>query len=279
MTAPTRWTLSPTDSPFVAALRYLPAAFFGGYILLGAVSVLTLLPALVANPSLLAVVVLFGLVGGPLSLLYLWPILRDPDQRPTLSEFAWFADLRPARIVGAAVGGSVLVVGTLAAFGRAAQLTLVVVCLFVPLVAVNSFRNDGTVDPDAGTLTYRDHTVDVSLLRRVRTLPLGSVRLVVLRYHTRVGGGWKPRVFLVPERVADDVENVLRAGATATPETTARTPDRTAQALLAVVGAGFVVTGIAIAAVGGVPVGIRGYVAAVTAALGVVFFLGAYYVA
>ena len=143
MTAPTRWTLSPTDSPFVAALRYLPAAFFGGYILLGAVSVLTVLPALVANPSLLAVVVLLGLVGGPLCLLYPWPVLRDPNQRPTLGESAWFADLQPARVVGA----------------------------------------------------------------------------------------------------------------------------------------GFDVTAIAIATVGGVPVGVRGYVAAVTAALGVVFFLGAYYVA
>lgn len=31
---------------------------------------------------------MFVLVGGPLSLLYLWPMLSDPDQRPSAAEFA-----------------------------------------------------------------------------------------------------------------------------------------------------------------------------------------------
>jgi hypothetical protein len=277
--APTRWSLSPTDAAFVAALRYLPAAFFGGYVLLGTVAALSLVPALLANPVALAAVVLFALVGGPLSLLYLWPMLRDPDQRPAPDEGAWFADLKPTRIVAAALTGSVLVAATFVLFGRVAQLVLIVVCLLVPLVVVSFFRGEGAVDPGAGTLTYRGHTVDASLLRRVRTLRLGPVRLVVLRYHARVGGGWKPRVFLVPERVGADVEAVLRDGVVATPERDARTPDRAAQGLLVVVGAAFVLTGVAIATLGGVPLGIRGYVGAVAAALGALFVLGAYYIA
>ena len=279
MTAPTRWTLSPTDSPFVATLRYLPAAFFGGYIVLGTVVVLSLLPTLLANPLLLAVVIFFGLVGGPLSLLYLWPMIRDPDQRPNADDFAWFADLKPARLVVAALVGSVLVAGAFATLGRAAQVVLVVCCLFVPPVVVSFFNSDGCVNADTGTLSYRGHTVDVSSIQSVWTLTLGSVRLVVLRYHARIGGGWKPRVFLVPGEVADKIEAVLRGGATATPEASPREPDRVAQALLVVVGAGFVLTALGIATVGGVPVGIRGYVAAIIAALGGVFFLGAYYVA
>ena len=240
---------------------------------------LSLVPTLLASPPALAVVVLFGLVGGPLSVLYLWPMLRDPDQRPNPDEFAWFADLQPARIVVAALAGSVLVAGALTALGRAAQLVLVVGCLFVPLVTVSFFRSEGRVDPEDGTLTYSGYTVEVAHLQSVRTVTLGSVRLFVLRYRARVGGGWKPRVFLVPESVADDIESALRDGAAMTPETTARTPDRAAQALLVVVGVVFVVAAIGIASVSTVPVGIRGYVATVTAALGLVFVLGAYSVA
>jgi hypothetical protein len=206
-------------------------------------------------------------------------MLRDPDQRPNTDDFAWFADLQPGRLVLAALVGSVVVAGTLARLGRLAQLALVVCCLFVPVVVVSFFESDGSVDPHVGTLTYRDHTVDTALVSGVWTLPLGSVRLFVLRYHARVGGGWKPRVFVVPERVAGNVEGALRRGAAETPETEVRTPDRVAQAVLVAVGLAFVVTAVAIATVNAAPAGIRGYVAFVSAVLGLVFLLGAYYVA
>lgn len=279
MTAPIRWNLSPTDSRIVAALRYLPTAFFGGYLLLGVALALFALPELLSNPPILALVVLLALVGGPVSLLYLWPMIRDPEQRPDPGDFAWFADLQPARLVAAAIGGAVLVGTGLVLFGAWAQLVLVLGCLFVPAVVVAAFDADGEVDTQAETLTYREQTVDIDILNSVITWRLGSVRVFVLRYRARVGGGWKPRVLLVPKRVGDSVETALRQGVAADPDRQPREPDRTAQLLLGTVGLAFLATAAAIFALTDVPTGIRGYVAAITAGIGLLFVLGVRYIA
>jgi hypothetical protein len=83
------WELSPADVRFGWLLVYLPVAFLGGHVGLLLVTAVALVPAMLADPRLLALAALLVLVGGPFSLLYLWPMLRNPDQRPDPGRHGW----------------------------------------------------------------------------------------------------------------------------------------------------------------------------------------------
>ena len=83
-----QWRYDAADSWLLRVLAHGFVAGLGGTVLLAAVGVVLALPALVGSLGVgpLALVVLLALIGGPASLLYLWPMIRDPDQRPGMGE-------------------------------------------------------------------------------------------------------------------------------------------------------------------------------------------------
>ena len=99
---------------------------------------------LLAGPLLL-------LVGGPFSLLYLWPLLSDADQRPTISAFTWDEERIPwtkRSFVVAVVGGALLLMAVAAAgVSFDGIFALVVGAVFSPIV-VSLFTTDGSIDDD-----------------------------------------------------------------------------------------------------------------------------------
>lgn len=257
MTTAVHWNLSPTDLPRLGLVRYVLFVFYGAYLGPAVVGGLLGLPALLANPGLLALVVLLVLVGGPVSLLYLWPMIREPDQRPDADQFGWIATLDPAGVGLAILAGALAGLVTAATVGSTALYLLFVVGLF---------DAEGRIDADAGTLTVQERTVDTETLASVRPHRFGSVTVCRLSYVDGAGGVGRPYLFAVPAGVADDVLSALEDGVAAEADVTPRTPDPLARVVL-----------------GGVTVLFLGdagaVVALITGSLGFVFAVGAYYVA
>ncbi len=242
---PLSWDLSPVDFRTTSLLRYLPFVFLGGYAGVVLVAGGLALPGLLANPKLLAVAVLLALVGGPASLLYLWPMIRDPDQRTGLDPRGWYEGMRPAGVIAAAVTGTILLLAGSAVTANATYLLGIVLLFMCPLFVLSIVDGQGRLDPESGTLTYQESSADVTSIDRVRCFRVGSVTLVWLGYAAGTSGP-RPRLLTVPEDAADDVLAVLRAGANAPATVEPRDPDRVAQAVLVVFGFLFFVAAIGV---------------------------------
>jgi len=271
--APLTWDCSPADYRVTSLLRYLPFVFLGGYVGIGLVAGALALPGLLGSPELLALVALLALVGGPMSLLYLLPMLRDPDQRPDLDSRGWYEGISPVGVLLAAAAGTALTLAGAALTGGASHFLGVVVFLAIPVFLLGVVDGEGQVDPSDGTLTYRESTVDVTRIDGVRTWQVGSLVLVWLDYVPGTSGP-RPRLLSVPADVADDIVDALRAGARTNVDVEQRDPDRLAQATLAVTSLLFF--GVALGAyLSGVSADARPAIAFVTGGIGLAFLLAA----
>jgi hypothetical protein len=242
---PLTWDISPTDFRVTALLRYLPFVFFGGYVgILLIVGALTL-PGLLDNPELLALGIVLLLVGGPMSLLYLWPLIRDPDQRVGLDPRGWYEGMRPAGVLAAAAVGTVVMAAGSAVAGGATHFLGLFVFMILPFFALGIVDGEGRVDPEAGTLAVGEHDSDLDRIDGVRSWRVGAVVLVWLDYVAGTSGP-RPRLFAVPPEAADEILDVLQAGARADSDTEPRDPDRIAQATLVVMSLLFVAVAIGV---------------------------------
>jgi hypothetical protein len=210
------WSHGPADSAVARAFCYLQIGVLGGMALVfaGAVAGLYALTILSGNYRLLALLVLLTLVGGPASLLYLLPLIADPDQRPPIPE-EW-AEFRRLNIVGAAVAavlGAVVIIGAFAA----GPPVLWAAFLALPFVAFagRSLASDGAFDPRAGTLTYADREVDLDDVTGVNRTDVAGYAVVRLAHDAGLG---TPGLLVLPESVADAVVPALdRAAESADP--------------------------------------------------------------
>jgi hypothetical protein len=263
----TEWSYDAATSRSLRLLSHLPVAAFGGVFLPAAgASVAFVLadPGVLRSPFVL-LVALLALVGGPMSLLYLWPMLADPDQRPTRSAFSG-ADGSPftARSVGAAtLAGALAVVGLVAVgvpFG--VVYALVVTSVFSPiLVAVAT--TEGTLDD--GTLTINRREVPLDRVAGVRSIRVRGFVVLWLSYAPR-SGLFVPRLAVLPaDADVGAVRGALEAGIRADPELEA--PDRAVQAVSIGMGALFLASGAVAYVVVDEPV-VGRYVAAVVGGLG-----------
>lgn len=281
---PLTWDVSPTDYRATALVRYVPLVFVGTQAGILLVAGTAALPALVSNPAILALVVVLTLVGGPMSLLYLWPMIRDPDQRPPLDPGGWYQDLSLRGFLLAVASCTVLAVGMAILFGLSAVTrgllfpAYLIAFFAVPLLALSLVDNEGRLDPEEGTLTVEERTIDVTRLDRVRCWTVGSLTVVALGYVAGAGRP-KPRLFVVPATDAAALIETLRAGATADADVEPGDSDRIARAVLAALGSVSLLV-----AVGGLVVPDIGTQASlalayVTGLIGVVFLLAARYAA
>ncbi|WP_135806087.1 hypothetical protein [Halorussus marinus] len=252
------WRYDATRSRLLRVLAHGFVAGLGGALLLAAGTLLFALPALVTAISLgaLLFVALLVLVGGPVSLVYLWPMLADPDQRPSPGAFAGDATpWTPRSVAVAAVAGAVGLWGLAAAgVGFDALFAVVVALVFSP-VAVALFSTAGTVDLDggpAGAADPPDATGEVDLVCNGRRVPLAqvtrvrSVRVagptIYWASYARGTGAFVPRLLTVPPEAADAVGAALDAGV----ETPAESPTTDPAVRAVVSGAGLLFVGVAV---------------------------------
>ncbi|TKR25217.1 hypothetical protein [Natronomonas salsuginis] len=232
------WSIDASTSRPLRTVAHLSPAALGGALLLvlgaGLVFVVTNPTVLFSGPGL--VLLLLLVIGGPFSLAYLWPMLTDPEQRPSTAEFAGAEgfpfSVRSVSI--AAASGAVVILG-LVVVGVPFEVVywLVVVCVFSPiLVAMATTR--GELDGEG--LAINRTEVPLARLRRVRSARLGDHTVVWLSYVERTGL-FVPRLFVVPRSKREAVLDRLDAGVDADPAI--EPPDRAVQTVLLIGGALF----------------------------------------
>ncbi len=230
------WHVDAASSRALRAIAYVEVGLFGGGMVLvfAAMAFLGVTAALGGQYTYLAYVVLLALVGGPLSLFYLWPLLVDSDQRPPLSalfgneEMAerYAAAFSRGRLLTAVLGGALVLFAAILLDPRLAGALVVGSILLVPVAS--GVVSWGRVDPGEASLTHRDRTVALSRVERVRRFDLGGVSLCWLSYHSGSNEFTSPRFLAASPEAADAVERTLAA------VDAEYAPDRAVQAALGV---------------------------------------------
>lgn len=185
------WAYDASTSRLLWLLAHLPVVGIGGVVLTvaRALGVAVVLDPGQFDVGTLLLVGLLILIGGPFSLAYLWPMLTDPDQRPSVTEFEG-ADGFPftaCSVVSAAVLGAIGIVSLVALDVSVSALYWVIVALvFAPiLVAV---------------LTTRGQVRDSELVINATNVPLtrvtGIIRIEIV--HRRVDFVRDPEWCLAP---------------------------------------------------------------------------------
>ena len=265
------WSYDASTSRSLRIASHLLVAGVGGA---GLLVLGVIVAGVAANPAVLRTrtVLLFLLllvVGGPMSLAYLWPMLTDPDQRPSPSEFAG-AEGSPfsvRSVAAAAVSGAVAILALVAVGVPGGVIYLLVVgCVLSPIL-VSLATTHGRVED--GTVTINGTTVPETRLSAVRSVRIGGLVVVSLSYLRR-SGFFLPRLAVIPEPEADAVMAALRDGVGT--DRDSDPPDRAVQAVIVGSGVSFVaVAGLAYASIDDPAV--RLYVAAVIGGLGVLVCL------
>lgn len=211
------WRFDLTTSRPLWVLAHAPVAALGGLFAwaLGSILVIGIAELITGGANLR--VVLFGgllfLVGGPMSLLYLWPMLTDADQRPRIEAFT--SDEMPftRRSTVAAIAVGVLVFPVLAAAGVSSRGMRVFVYLSVGLVVpLTIFSTRGRVED--GTIRSYGAAADLSAIRGVRTLEVDGAVLAWVSY-AKGTGLLAPRVLTMPATDRDRVLAAIRETETA----------------------------------------------------------------
>lgn len=261
-----KWCLDATTSRPLRAVSHFPIAGIGGSMLLVGLLVVVSIIRTPVIPSVgtILFVALLVLVGGPFSLLYLLPMLTDPEQLPSRAEFEG-AEGFPftARSVSVAViAGAVGIAALLAAgipFG--VVYGLVVALVFSPIV-VAVFTTEGRLD-DAG-LTVNGTVVPITRVSGLRSVRIGDVVVFWIAYAPR-SGLLLPRLVTIPASDAALVEARLESGLTATPADDP--PDPVVQVVVIGMGLSFLaVAGVAMTGIEDVGVGL--YLSAILGGVG-----------
>lgn len=266
------WRYDATTQPWLRGLFLVGSGLLYGVqvLVLGAVLVVLGMLLWTGSWELRLLVALFALVGGPLSLLYLLPMVRDPDQRPTFypGSVERTLSIRAKALLG--VVGASLLAGAGAVDPWLAGGLVVTGVLAGAAYVLAATR--GSLDPQTATLRTRERTFDLARVAGYRSRRLGPLALVTLSVPTRPGRfGGPPSRVLVPADRLDDVtaalDTVVAANADHTVE--GREPNPAVRWVAAALALGFVAAG-----VGGVVLvgaGVGWYVAALCGLFAVVF--------
>lgn len=217
-------------------------------------------------------VVLLGLVGGPLSVLYLLPMLRDPDQRPTFYPDAMAAGptLPIHRRVLLGLVGAALLAGAWLVDPRLSALLAAVGLLGGAGYALSTTR--GSVDPETATLRVAAREYDLAPVTDYRIRRLGPVVLFTLSATNRPGRfGTVPSRFRVPADRLDAVRAALDAIVADEPPAGGREPNT--QVRLVAGGLALLFGGVAAVVVGTVGGVVGWYVAAICGLFAVILLL------
>ncbi len=217
------WSHDPTDSRVGMACAYVTAGVFGGLVLF-VVSMFVLAVAFaVAGGNLFALgfVVLLTLVGGPVSLLYLWPLLRHPKQRPSVPD--WLAEFRPQWVLLTSLFGALaIVLSTPSGFFFAP-----IAVGFASMVGLALFTGEGEIETDTRTVRHGYSTeIELDGLTGVKRFCVAGIVLSWLSFPH----GQPPRLLVLPSETDRAARPVFKEAAAQPAE--ARNPNRTVQATL-----------------------------------------------
>lgn len=268
------WRHDATTERWLRVLFLLAAALLHGVGVVVAVGGLALLGVVLwtGSTGARALVVLLALVGGPASLLYLLPMLRDTDQRPSIypEEMTMGLALSVRQRVALGLSGGAVLVGSWWLDPRVAAAIVgggVLAGLTYALAATR-----GTIDTERAVLDTGAREFELDRVTGYRSRRLGPLSLVTLAAPNRPGRlGRSTTRLLVPTARLADVEAALDVVvATADPET-GRDPNPQVRLAAGVLALLFL--GIGAAAVVTIGTGIGWYVAALCGLFGGVLLL------
>ncbi|WP_336360682.1 hypothetical protein [Haladaptatus sp. ZSTT2] len=213
MTASPRieWSVSGDTSRVVRALSILSVSAFTAIILLFVAFLALIVPLVLASarPAVIALFVLLLLVGGPGSILYLWPMLTDKSQRPAFAPFefpgvdGWRQIVPPAVLLAVVFGLAFLADGR-AFYG-------IFAFTFLLLVVTAALSGEGWLDPERGEL-HVGTTISLALLDGIQPVHVGDVTLCYLSYASGASRLTSPRLLAVPTERFDDLRPHLESG-------------------------------------------------------------------
>lgn len=233
------WHVDAASSRSLRAVVYLVVGLFGGSMLLvlSGMAFLGVSLALGGEYTYLAWIALLAFIGGPLSLVYLWPMLVEREQRPPLAaltgdeEFAerYAAVFTRKRLLAAVLSGALSLLALALVDPRLAFGAVVGSVLLIPVASGRIAR--GRIDPEAGLLTYMNQPVGLARVERVRRIDLGGATLCWLSYYSGHGDLSTPRLISTTPEAADAIEQAVAEIGPETDEQHA--PDRALRVALA----------------------------------------------
>ena len=231
-TEPVEWRVDAANSKVLRWVLYGWAGLFGGAMaLIGALIVGGAVASLLAGEAGPFVwVAVLVLLGGPVSVLYLLPVVRS-EWRPSLSLFLpdpvddpeesvadRYAEAFSWRGAAAAVLLSAGVIAALAWLDT--RLLYAYVALwFVLLILASGVITWGRVDPTEPKLEYRTTTVPLEAVKNVRRLRLGEVVVYWLSYRSGARDFSTPSWVTVTSESAGAVDRALERAESGESET------------------------------------------------------------
>lgn len=147
---------------------------------------------------------LMVVIGGPLSLFYLWPVIRNEDQRPSTEAFTGDIEfpLTPRSTVIATMSGAIGLWGSILLGIPYDIIFISVMILVCSPVLVVLFSTHGRIEDNQ----FRCNGTEISIaqITGVYRISLGAVVLCWVSY-ARGTGILVPRLVTIPQDVADDV--------------------------------------------------------------------------
>jgi len=203
------WRYDRTTEPWLRWLMRVGGAVLYGTALLvvaGGVAAVGAV-ALEGSTTVRLLVVVLALVGGPVSLLYLLPVLGDAEQRRPLSLGESALDRRE-RVVAAICGAAAVTVTFVVDPRLAGGLLLVGLASWL-LAAVCASR--GHLDTETATVTTRYREWDLDGVTGFDTRRVGPLAVITFDAAGSGSTGRLPTFLLVPRAVEPDISQALDA--------------------------------------------------------------------
>lgn len=197
---------------------------------------------LFARPEILLLVVVLALVGGPLSLLYLWPLLTDPEQRAGLAtgdiglSFSELLASTALGIVGHAISVVVLSLGPYLFVAAGTGGGCLLLALFSTAGRLDTEARTLSTEPDVFGARRSGREIDLTTWERVSRYRIGETVLLRCTY---VAGHRGPRLLTLPAWVDEHARPVIEAAVRTERSPIERNPDRLVQVILVGFGALF----------------------------------------
>ena len=258
------WRIDAANSLAVRAVCYAWIGTLGGIALavLASVGVGVLAAAGAGDLASVAFVALLVLVGGPVSLLYVLPAIRDSDYRPPLSLFLPDPADDPEET-------------TAERYAAVFTLPRLLAAAVVGAVVVSGFTTWGRIDATEPRLEYRTGTVPIAGITNSRRFDLGGTVCYWVSYRSGERTFSTPSLLVFTPEAARLFEDVLEdVEPTDRPDPEPRNWPVTIVA--GGMGLSFLAFAVGLLAVDTVPLEVGAYMAVVTGMLGVLFLWAAY---
>lgn len=245
------WRIDAASSRAIRLVTYGWVGLLGGGLLLvlGLVLAFAVGAAASGEYELFGLIVLLFLVGGPISILYLWPAIRSGSFTP-ISQFVLDTATDPDESLGERYARVFSWCWALLSVGIhlvAIPFLLVldprllggyVALWFTSLVLVSAFQTWGRIDTSEPAFEYRGRTIPLAAVKHVRRWHVGDLSVCWLSYQRGTRTISTPSLVVLTPEAARAFETARAAPVDVEPE--AR-PSRTAPRLAAVaMGLGFI---------------------------------------